>query len=601
MMLSRWTVGFQDAFRRFIEAPERGNQNLFTKKEFQVNDTPPPSKAPKYNTPIRNELPKYSTPVRKEVPKHSTPINELPLKTPAKTVSDKKKPGRPRKSDTPPDNTDSTKNHQEVKLNTYSADNSSISRPTGQGDIGKWNQNITNPNKRRHPSENSSHKKLPPRKRHLSQHIDEELKDKDDSKSILKTNEIAIDSDSNGYATKCPHCNFWKLNSALKEHVKICQNSTNTAAPFESLLSTVSNLQSGTIEETVPTESQEENSGTENEAENKSLINFASQLSTKRTKARGDNKAYVPVPKDVDLREFYFDRPKRKAHNVALQSCKDILTEEAKGKEEDFNFYKRMPKNSMNTMSHVVSQPNKISRKMSSTSEEYHSSDGEDEVNQLASELIKNWDSKDLMTEVFDIKAASGGFQNRGKKVAKSKAKNESNSDKKMPCNFCKSAACNDTFGIKNCLSCNYISYRKCDLERHIKEEHKRHFNVSNHPDKLNDGRISPEQVTKAPIQDMFHCNSCQYSTHNRKDFKRHMVTKRHLETKQHMEIKKHVETKKQANIVRQGVIETVKASNSNNDKMVIKKHPENLYSCKECNFTAENESTLTTHLIIYH
>merc|ERR1712038_2001090 len=70
-----------------------------------------------------------------------------------------------------------------------------------------------------------------------------------------------------------------------------------------------------------------------------------SDITTENAKKAKVSKAKT-TEKDVDLREFYFERPKRKAHDAAMQSCKDILNEEANAKNEDYNFYKKFRKNS---------------------------------------------------------------------------------------------------------------------------------------------------------------------------------------------------------------------------------------------------------------
>ena len=106
-------------------------------------------------------------------------------------------------------------------------------------------------------------------------------------------------------------------------------------------------------------------------------------ITTENAKKAKVSKAKT-TEQDVDLREFYFERPKRKAHDAAMQSCKDILNEEANTKNEDYNFYKKFRKNSGDLNNKQLDGCKKESTSgIAPDSKDTNNLDGDDDVAQV--------------------------------------------------------------------------------------------------------------------------------------------------------------------------------------------------------------------------
>jgi len=242
---------------------------------------------------------------------------------------------------------------------------------------------------------------------------DEGTERKSDEITGKQTNKIGLSSEitrmkmeTNDFATKCPFCNFWKLNTDIEEHIKNCTSSTSSVSvPLESFYRAVENMNGNNFDESISPKgvkySEKKKSSSSFSKNNEKSITDSTKGSAKKSKG---TKGRGSAEKEVDLREFYFERPKRKAHDAALQSCKDILTEEANSKSEDYNFYKKFRKNSGDLNN---TKTTNISKEQCSTipsdSNPTGNLDGDDDVAQLANDLIKNWDTKEMMKEVYEM------------------------------------------------------------------------------------------------------------------------------------------------------------------------------------------------------
>jgi len=423
---------------------------------------------------------------------------------------------------------------------------------------------------------------------------------------------------ANQFGAYCPHCRNFTKKAIYEDHVSNCQNSSKANVPFQSLMNAIDTLQNDhKVDSNKAIQDRRKRSNKLDISENHDEYDKAVPGETAKKshkKSKQPDKEKEAVRDEVDLREFYFDsRPKRKAHDVALESFKDIMAAEEKGKEEDYKIYKKFSKQS--TDGKVVQ--NKMSEKKEETkqqfrSEETNSTDDDDDVAQLANTIMKNWDSKELMKEVFDIVPASN-YKDEDKPLSES-LKKKSNKKMTLPkkaeksrCNLCNSKSCNDSIGIKNCLSCNYISYRKCDLERHIKEEHHKNKPASNIL-----SRMQPQKLREKK-QHLFNCNGCQYSTPHHSDMERHkemehgcqqyrndMFQQGHKAPGQYFDQGNYMYAPQggpsglniqigfgSSPVMKENTLEDVR-----NDPT---------HSCQECDFKTYSEVALNTHVIIYH
>lgn len=234
----------------------------------------------------------------------------------------------------------------------------------------------------------------------------EEITDKSTNKIGLNSEITRMKMETNDFATKCPYCNFWKLNTDIEDHVRNCTSSTSSVSvPLQSFYRAVENMNGNNFDESISPKgvinSGKQRSSNSFSKNNDKSITDSSKGSSKKSKG---TKGKASAEKEVDLREFYFERPKRKAHDAALQSCKDILTEEANTKSEDYNFYKKFRKNSGDLDN--TKPTNSTKEKCSTTPSDSRYScnlDGDDDVAQLANDLIKNWDTKEMMKEVYEM------------------------------------------------------------------------------------------------------------------------------------------------------------------------------------------------------
>lgn len=310
--------------------------------------------------------------------------------------------------------------------------------------------------------------------------------------------------ETNQYASRCPFCQLWKLKSTFEEHLQICSASNKSTAT----------VLSPNDESIAVNKKESEAISSEDEA----LINYLTKPNAKKCRRTGNTPTPTKQNSNSTTSNVGRGRPKRKAHDIALKSFKDILNEEEKSRDEDPVLYKNFPSvsNDDDLVDKIFNWDSKgVNNKMAATEEEETSSSGnEDEVAQLANELIKSWDTKDLMKEVFDIEAPVSDELSGAKKPTR-KAQNKTD-NKRPSCSYCKIASCNDSVGIQNCLSCNYITYRKCDLDRHIIEKHSaKNSSVSNDYNGSETEKMHPAEIS----------TNCQYSTPQKYRLERHKAS----------------------------------------------------------------------------
>jgi len=452
----------------------------------------------------------------------------------------------------------------------------------------------------------------------------EKLEVKSEKKLSLSPN-APFRTGANQFGAYCPHCRIFTKKAIYEDHVSNCQNSSKANVPFESLMNAIDTLQNndkGDINKAIQDKRKKSNKldVSENHDEyDKAAPGESAKKSHKKSKQQEKEKE--TLKDEVDLREFYFDnRPKRKAHDLALESFKDIMAAEEKGKEEDYKIYKKFSKQSNDGNVGQNKMPEKKEEtKQPFRSEETNSTDDDDDdVAQLANSLMKNWDSKELMKEVFDIAPASS-YKDEDKPLSES-LKKKSNKRMALPkkaeksrCNLCNSKSCNDSIGIKNCLSCNYISYRKCDLERHIKEEHHKNKPVSNIVDSTN-RRMQPQKL-KDKKQHLFNCNGCQYSTPHHADMERHkemehgcqqyrndMFQQGHKPPGQYFNQGNYMYAPApQGGPSGLNIQIGFGSSPAMKDNTLEDVRNAPTHSCQECDFKTYSEVALNTHVIIYH